>query len=547
MHGRVKTRSSAEEQEVKRKEREKKSKLYRAGIERAFAKRQAKEFDDDALKVSGQLLVANPDITTLWNIRREILLHLKDQDKRDVEEMQARMKSELELVAQCLRANPKSYGAWHHRMWVLDTMPKPEWQGELALCTKYLDLDERNFHVWNYRKFVVKRSGVPPSDEFEYSTKKILTNFSNYSSWHYRSRLLPLVFPDPLGKLPIREDKHKEELRLVQNAAFTDPNDQSAWFYQRWLLGRSPQPLQLVQVHVGDHMVCVALTRSAGSECLQLRVGGAAVPAKWRSSNGQLYCHVWVCCPPEDQHPAVTVCLMDGTSVVQERGPGAGTKPQFGAGLSEGITSVLQDELESCEQLLELEPDSKWTLLTAVLLMQAVDRHRYREDTFAKLSQLEQVDPLRRGYYRDLRSRYEMEYALDSCSMPEQQSVCLAQHQLTGLYHCHFLSCIQTVDLSHNCLGSRSLPQLHALQCCQVLKLDHNNISSLREMPALLSLTTLSLRGNKISSLDHVKFLKVCPSLTSLDLGDNPAQVDADLIKTFLPEIKTLGTVMAIA
>nr|CAD7411183.1 unnamed protein product [Timema poppensis] len=214
---------------------------------------------------------------------------------RTEDELQSLLEGELRLTEQCLRYNPKSYGAWHHRVWVLDNMPVPDWGRELGLCNKYLELDE--LHCWDYRRVVVERSKVPSAKEFDFSTGKIEKNFSNYSAWHYRSKLLPLIHPDPQGRRPIAEKKHEEELELVQSAAFTDPNDQSAWFYQRWLLGRVQPPLALAQAYVSHNLVSVSLTHSIHLDhttSVDLVVGGASVPGSWRSSSGHKHSHVWV-------------------------------------------------------------------------------------------------------------------------------------------------------------------------------------------------------------------------------------------------------------
>ncbi|KAG8455374.1 hypothetical protein GDO86_001535 [Hymenochirus boettgeri] len=560
MHGRIKVKTSLEQQEAKRKEREKKLQLYTSVTQAALHKREIGELDTEALDLTAQILSLNPDFASLWNLRREVFLQL--QTNRSEEEMQSLCSGELTFLENCLRVSPKSYGTWYHRCWIMGIMPIPDWVRELSLCNRFLEIDERNFHCWDYRRFVTRSSSVPVSEELDLTSNLIAKNFSNYSSWHYRSKLLPQINPDPLRIGRVTEQALLAELELVQNAFFTDPNDQSAWFYHRWLLGRADHPLSIRCILVNLDRASVTVTFSQPVEVqddLILFLDDKPLMVSWKTpGKKEKRSLCWICDLPQkcvnDRYcqykfqvdwkdgEAKKHCILYPRKQETWCCDSALENQIFSLELSEGKSSVLQQELKSCKELQELEPDNKWCLLTIILVMRALDPLLYQKETLEYFDKLKVVDPMRSGYYDDLQSKFQMENAILKMEYAEARVIELSKKDLTRLCHLEQLVLVTHMNVSANHL--RVLPSSFSmLQCLQVLEAENNDIECLEGLWDLPQLEELSLQNNKIISASALQPLSSCHNLSVIHLQGNPLCESPDIraeLETILPHVSTI-------
>ncbi|KAL7262469.1 hypothetical protein ACSBR1_000777 [Camellia fascicularis] len=198
-----------------------------------------KIYTKEALEVNAKLLEANPEYLTAWNYRKFAVEHILSHSETDTEIDPDFIKSiyseELRVTERALAKNYKSYGAWYHRKWVL-SKGHSSVDRELQLLGVLLKKDSRNFHAWNYRRFVAALKNRSDEEELQFTTDLINENFSNYSSWHNRSVILSHLLEKRAQGSFSKEKVLTEEYDLVHQALFTDPDDQSGWFYHLWLL-----------------------------------------------------------------------------------------------------------------------------------------------------------------------------------------------------------------------------------------------------------------------------------------------------------------------
>jgi geranylgeranyl transferase type-2 subunit alpha len=274
-------------------------------------RRRDQNHSSETLELIDNALSVNPDPLWLWNFRREFFVvavvaaeSAAAVSGSSVTDDCFDWEREAAVTQNALENNPKAYGAWHHRKWSLcrqqqqlqvgvatttttttsaddDDGSNIVLESELQLTASFLQRDERNFHCWSYRRFVVslllhgpvgmgvwqvldendgvanlmmgaqiggsgghhhstnKEENHPPlllpnnsaalsilEAEWLFTDEKIRDNFSNCSAIHYRSKLLVIL----------HKDINVEMTTIVNNAICTEPDDQTAWWYQSFLL-----------------------------------------------------------------------------------------------------------------------------------------------------------------------------------------------------------------------------------------------------------------------------------------------------------------------
>jgi hypothetical protein len=126
MHGRAKLERPPSAQELEADQQ--KSAAYSKLVVILQTLKSNGDRSEQTLELSGQMLRKNPDYYSLWNFRREILisnnanigLAIKMDTKINSEGGMTIAEKELRLSQEAIIKNPKSYGAWYHRVWIID-------------------------------------------------------------------------------------------------------------------------------------------------------------------------------------------------------------------------------------------------------------------------------------------------------------------------------------------------------------------------------------------------------------------------------------------
>lgn len=175
----------------------------------------------------------------------------------------------------------------------------------------------------------------------------------------------------------ITSEKWLSELEWATEAVFTDPEDSSVWFYHSWLLGDRDDSehrveglmLEKKEEAVVRGKALLAQTCQTSDKLDVLLNGKRTEAVKWTKAkeDGTLWRF-------EVSEPAAAseVTVKFGDSRITATASPSEVTYSAHSRTSPVPLEVLSQSLSSTRELLELEPDSKWTTLSLIHIMKAI-------------------------------------------------------------------------------------------------------------------------------------------------------------------------------
>ncbi|NWT34844.1 PTAR1 protein, partial [Cardinalis cardinalis] len=197
--------------------------------------RQRKQWlnKDELIDITCTLLLLNPDFTTAWNVRKELILSGALNPLKD-----------LHLGKLALTKFPKSPETWIHRRWVLqqliqeNSLPSLATRGnlgaapverihrlvqeEMNVCSEAAGRYPSNYNAWSHRIWVLqhlaKLTVKVLLDELSSTKYWVSTHVSDHSGFHYRQFLLnSLILRTVTDKnIPVRKQVVNEQNPSLQ-------------------------------------------------------------------------------------------------------------------------------------------------------------------------------------------------------------------------------------------------------------------------------------------------------------------------------------------
>lgn len=251
-------------------------------------------------------------------------------------------------------------------------------------------------------------------------------DFSNFSAWHYRSKLVKQLYP---GSFP--SDFLDSELLTLKNGYFTCPNDQSIWNYHRWLLQQTV-PITITAIVPRKYSAPppesfqIAFSHKISSpspESIGISHGFEPLQGTWSPCTEFNYSYTWQFTPSTPVIGAFELRLNSNNTTLsdingfkcltclQYKYKEQGTEWVLQVERQEN-TELLERELANVQELLEIENEEVvQPLLRKAQLLESLSQLSLNSEYFAEIvasyRELLKHDPQHATFYQESLSAYD--------------------------------------------------------------------------------------------------------------------------------------------